>query len=664
MLAVLGGAVAAHSYLAEQHDQRIEALRAAYRDDAHADALQVQARVEDTFRRLYEGLRTMSRLPGVQQSIANDEPLSGDARVTLQEIYNNLASSVALSEIYVVPSDLDPDASPDSGAHTAPLTTFDELIVGKTSISTEAHEDQEQHEGEELEEIEIFEYRLMREQLAWLRAHASRVDPQRGLEVPAVLGKHVVTCDNSRFDPAHPDDEDRSGLVYTVPTYDADGELIGAMSGVVLDHALRELLPEGRFVLRCTEHDLTLESRAGDEWKSSASSVERVAADPALIYSEVLPIAVVDGTSEWKLWSGSSNAHFFAREDVLAADASQRQALWAIWIVAAGLVGMMLFSRAERRAARILGALDAIGEGRYDVEVPTHGHDALADLGRAVQRLVDRQKNSIGLMRESSIQLAQAASQFSDATRTIRGEALSSDREARDGHSSGEQMSQSIRGLATAIEQVSAAAESIAREVSETSTVARDAAKTALESSDLSARLERSSHEVSAVADMIREVSFKTNLLALNAAVEAARAGDAGRGFAVVAQEVRDLAGQVSASAKEIADRIAAIRSDANRVGSSIHSIGEIVQRIDARQSVVAKAVAEQTLAAREMSRSSASAVANAEQITASLRKIGSGTQATAHLAEDVSRSAEELDSVANRLLASCGPGDSRRPGA
>ena len=72
MLAVLGGAVAAHSYLAEQHDQRIEALRAAYRDDAHADALQVQARVEDTFRRLYEGLRTMSRLPGVQQSIAND----------------------------------------------------------------------------------------------------------------------------------------------------------------------------------------------------------------------------------------------------------------------------------------------------------------------------------------------------------------------------------------------------------------------------------------------------------------------------------------------------------------------------------------------------------------------------------------------------------------
>lgn len=71
-------------------------------------------------------------------------------------------------------------------------------------------------------------------------------------------------------------------------------------------------------------------------------------------------------------------------------------------------------------------------------------------------------------------------------------------------------------------------------------------------------------HYTDELRDMIAEVgaiATQTNLLALNAAIEAARAGDAGRGFAVVANEVRNLSGVSSETAKKMADKIGAVNT-------------------------------------------------------------------------------------------------------
>lgn len=58
--------------------------------------------------------------------------------------------------------------------------------------------------------------------------------------------------------------------------------------------------------------------------------------------------------------------------------------------------------------------------------------------------------------------------------------------------------------------------------------------------------------EVAHAAESITQIALQTRLVAFNASVEAKRAGEAGRGFGVVADAVKDLAGKVEQSSKDI----------------------------------------------------------------------------------------------------------------
>jgi uncharacterized protein YbjQ (UPF0145 family) len=219
----------------------LTSAEASFRSLAGQDAQVVAREVSRTFRKIYEGMRTIARLPSVRRIDRHAEQLDADARTSIQEIYNNLANSVAMSEIYIVPVGFDPDrVDPVTQKLECPIVTFDELIVGRNGGAKS-----EEHEEHEEEEVEIYEYRLMTEQLAALQARYPREDAIEGLAFPAVCGREVITCDNTRFDPSHPEDRMRSGLVYSVPFYGPDGALRGMVSAVFLTEALRDLLPTG-----------------------------------------------------------------------------------------------------------------------------------------------------------------------------------------------------------------------------------------------------------------------------------------------------------------------------------------------------------------------------------------------------------------------------------
>ncbi|MFG0233082.1 methyl-accepting chemotaxis protein [Achromobacter sp. 413638] len=127
-----------------------------------------------------------------------------------------------------------------------------------------------------------------------------------------------------------------------------------------------------------------------------------------------------------------------------------------------------------------------------------------------------------------------------------------------------------------------------AERASQANTLAQDACKVAEEGGRTVQDVVRtmsaitdSSRRISEIIGVMDGIAFQTNILALNAAVEAARAGPHGKGFAVVAAEVRSLAQNSAAAAKEIKGLITTsveqIQAGAVQVQSAGSTMDDIV---------------------------------------------------------------------------------------
>jgi hypothetical protein len=319
LLILLLGVVLSAGIQWKYRDDLASALKR-YQIESHNKSVLQKQHLEATFREIYHRIRTIARLPGVRTVGDKANQLSfhqggdafdPDAKLTIQEIYNDLASSVSISEVYIVPLNMDPDETdPNSTKPRQPLITFDEFIVGRHA---EQHQDVQHEEQNELPETEIYEYRLMKKQIEWMLLNAPRLEDITGLDCPQIGGPEVITCDNTRYVPSAPNDKDRSGLVLSVPFYGLDGKLKGCVSAVILTHALRDHIGEPYWVLRNPAYDYTIEPSGLGSWKPPPSWISRLQPDPDLYYSETLTLQTADNRGRWCLWAGRPNELYWNR---------------------------------------------------------------------------------------------------------------------------------------------------------------------------------------------------------------------------------------------------------------------------------------------------------------------------------------------------------------
>lgn len=277
---------------------------------------------------IYQGLRTISQLHSIRTIDRHGREIAPTARESIIELYNNMTSNVAVSEIYIVPVDLDPEAVDSvTGKLQEPIMMFDHNIMDKSAAT------------ENLPEEEIYEYRLMREQMAYLKTHYPNTTYVDNLNPPLISGPQVITCDNTEYNITK-NDADRTGLVFSVPFYGMDGALKGTISAIIRNNALRNLIPDSNHALINATTDYVLVSKQGGQSILSSEWVKRGEPDPGLIFSTAIPLTLHDPQGKWYLWAGLPDADFMARDDVKAiADFEQvSHAITALLVILSAIV--------------------------------------------------------------------------------------------------------------------------------------------------------------------------------------------------------------------------------------------------------------------------------------------------------------------------------------
>ena len=156
-------------------------------------------------------------------------------------------------------------------------------------------------------------------------------------------------------------------------------------------------------------------------------------------------------------------------------------------------------------------------------------------------------------------------------------------------------------------------------------------------------RFAASSQTIGGIVELIGSLADQTNLLALNAAIEAARAGEHGRGFAVVADEVRKLAEGSQEAASEIGALIAEIREQTAALAEAVQA--GVQQTADGVETVerAREAFVAIGSAVDGLTDRVGSIAASAGQIAADAERIGEDIGNVAAVAQQSSASAQQV---------------------